>query len=84
MTEFTRSKDAGPPKKTLFDVVLLTVGDYVDVVAQTIREITGFSLERAKEMAASVPVTIKESVSAADAEEMKKKLEEAGATAELV
>ncbi len=79
---------AGPeaPKveeKTEFDVVLAAAGANKIQVIKAIREITGLGLKEAKDLVEAAPKTVKEQVSKADAEEMKKKLTEAGATVEL-
>ena len=69
--------------KTEFDVVLSAVGDKKVNVIKAVRAITGLGLKEAKEMVDGAPSTIKEAASKEDAEEAKKQLEEAGATAEL-
>ena len=69
--------------KTEFDVVLSAVGDTKVNVIKAVRAITGLGLKEAKEMVDGAPSTIKEAASKDDAEEAKKQLEEAGATAEL-
>ena len=69
--------------KTEFDVVLSAVGDKKVNVIKAVRAITGLGLKEAKEMVDGAPSTIKEAASKDDAEEAKKQLEEAGATAEL-
>ena len=71
------------PEKTEFDVVLANAGANKIQVIKAIREITGLGLKEAKDLVEAAPKTIKEQVSKADAEEMKKKLAEAGATVEL-
>ena len=75
--------DAGAAAKTEFDVVLSAVGDKKVNVIKAVRAITGLGLKEAKEMVDGAPSTIKEAASKDDAEEAKKQLEEAGATAEL-
>ena len=70
-------------EKTEFDVVLKEVGPEKIKVIKTVRELTGLGLKEAKELVDNAPKTIKEAVAKADAEEMKKKLEEAGAKVEL-
>ena len=70
-------------EKTEFDVVLSAVGDKKVNVIKAVRAITGLGLKEAKEMVDGAPSTIKEGASKDDAEEAKKQLEEAGATAEL-
>jgi len=69
--------------KTEFDVVLSAIGDKKVNVIKAVRAITGLGLKEAKEMVDGAPSTIKEAASKDDAEEAKKQLEEAGATAEL-
>ena len=71
------------PEKTEFDVVLAAAGGNKIQVIKAIREITGLGLKEAKDLVEAAPKTVKEQVSKADAEEMKKKLAEAGATVEL-
>ena len=70
-------------EKTEFDVVLAEVGANKMQVIKTVKEVTGLGLKEAKELVDTAPKTIKEAASKADAEEMKKKLEEAGAKVEL-
>ena len=71
------------PEKTEFDVVLAAAGANKIQVIKAIREITGLGLKEAKDLVEAAPKTVKEQISKADAEEMKKKLSEAGATVEL-
>ena len=66
-----------------FDVVLASFGEKKVGVIKAVRAITGLGLKEAKEMVEAVPSTIKEATSKDDAEELKKQLEEAGATVEL-
>ena len=70
-------------EKTEFDVVLAAAGANKIQVIKAIREITGLGLKEAKDLVEAAPKTVKEAVSKADAEEMKKELSEAGATVEL-
>ena len=70
-------------EKTEFDVVLAEVGDTKMAVIKTVKEVTGLGLKEAKAMVDGAPATLKEGVSKAEAEDMKKKLEEAGAKIEL-
>lgn len=70
-------------EQTEFDVVLAAAGGNKIAVIKAIREITGLGLKEAKDLVEAAPKTVKEGVSKADAEEMKKKLVEAGATVEL-
>jgi large subunit ribosomal protein L7/L12 len=75
--------EAAAEEKTEFDVVLTAVGDKKVNVIKAVRAITGLGLKEAKEMVDGAPSTIKEAAPKADAEEAKKQLEEAGASAEL-
>ena len=70
-------------EKTEFDVVLAEVGSEKIKVIKAVREITGLGLAEAKAMVEGAPKTLKEAVSKDEAEELKKKLEEAGAKVEL-
>ena len=70
-------------EQTEFDVILTAMGDKKVNVIKAVRAITGLGLKEAKGMVDGAPSTIKEGASKADAEEAKKQLEEAGATAEL-
>lgn len=70
-------------EKTEFDVVLTDVGASKINVIKVVREITGLGLKEAKEMVESAPKAVKEAAAKAEAEEIKKKLEDAGAKAEL-
>lgn len=70
-------------EQTEFDVVLANAGANKIQVIKAIREITGLGLKEAKDLVEAAPKNVKEQVSKADAEEMKKKLTEAGATVEL-
>lgn len=70
-------------EQTEFDVILAAAGGNKIQVIKAIREITGLGLKEAKDLVEAAPKTVKEQVSKADAEEMKKKLTEAGATVEL-
>lgn len=74
---------AAAEEKTDFDVVLKSFGDNKISVIKEVRAITGLGLKEAKELVESAPKTLKEGVEKAEAEEIKKKLEAAGATAEL-
>ena len=78
--------DAGEQQaeeKTEFDVVLSAVGEKKVNVIKAVRAITGLGLKEAKDMVDGAPSTIKEAAPKAEAEEFKKQLEEAGASAEL-
>jgi large subunit ribosomal protein L7/L12 len=70
-------------EQTEFDVILANAGSNKIQVIKAIREITGLGLKEAKDLVEAAPKTVKEQISKADAEEMKKKLTEAGATVEL-
>ena len=70
-------------EKTEFDVVLAEVGDTKTAVIKAVKEITGLGLKESKEIVDNGPKAVKTGVSKADAEEMKKKLEDAGAKVEL-
>lgn len=70
-------------EKTDFDVVLSAIGEKKVNVIKAVRSITGLGLKEAKELVDGAPSTIKEAAPKDDAEEAKKQLEEAGATAEL-
>lgn len=66
-----------------FDVVLASFGEKKVGVIKAVRAITGLGLKEAKELVEDVPSTVKEAASKDEAEELKKQLEEAGATVEL-
>jgi large subunit ribosomal protein L7/L12 len=70
-------------EKDEFDVVMTSFGANKVAVIKVVRAITGLGLKEAKEMVESAPSTIKEGASKADSENIKKQLEEAGATVEL-
>lgn len=70
-------------EKTEFDVVLASFGDAKMAVIKAVKEITGLGLKESKELVESAPKAIKEGASKADAEEIKTKLEAAGASVEL-
>ena len=74
---------AAAEEKTDFDVVLSAIGEKKVNVIKAVRAITGLGLKEAKELVDGAPSTIKEAAPKDDAEEAKKQLEEAGATAEL-
>ncbi len=69
--------------KTEFTVVLANAGDKKINVIKEVRAITGLGLKEAKDLVEGAPKTVKEGVSKADAEEMKKKLEAEGAKVEI-
>jgi large subunit ribosomal protein L7/L12 len=70
-------------EKTEFDVILKTAGSNKIATIKVVREITSLGLKEAKELVDNVPKPVKEAVSKEEAEEIKKKLEEAGAEVEL-
>jgi large subunit ribosomal protein L7/L12 len=70
-------------EKDEFDVVLTAFGDKKVGVIKAVRTITGLGLKEAKDMVEGAPTTVKEGASKAESEELKKQLEEAGATVEL-
>jgi large subunit ribosomal protein L7/L12 len=77
---------AGPaaaPEKEDFTVVLAGAGDKKIQVIKVVREITGLGLKEAKDLVDGAPKPVKEGVPKAEAEAIKKKLEEAGGTVEL-
>lgn len=75
--------DGGAEEKDSFTVVLKDPGQAKIQVIKALRELTGLGLKEAKDLTDRPGSNIKENVKKADAEEMKKKLEEAGATVEL-
>ena len=77
--------DAGPAaeEQTEFDVVLTSYGEKKINVIKEVRALTGLGLKEAKELVESVPTNIKEGVSKEEAEEVKTKVEAAGATIEI-
>ena len=74
---------AAAAEKDEFDVVLASAGDKKINVIKEVRAITGLGLKEAKDLVESAPKAVKEGVGKDEAEELKKKLEEAGATVEL-
>ena len=79
----TAGGEAAVEEKTEFDVILTSFGDKKINVIKEVRGITGLGLKEAKEFVESCPKAVKEGVSTEEAEEIKKKLEEAGASAEI-
>ena len=69
--------------KDSFDVMLTAIGDKKIQVIKVVREITGLGLKEAKDLVEAAPKAVKEGVSKADAEAMKVKIEESGASVEL-
>ncbi|MBQ2971043.1 MAG: 50S ribosomal protein L7/L12 [Ruminococcus sp.] len=74
---------AAAEEKTEFDVVLASAGGNKIAVIKAVREATGLGLKEAKAVVDEAPKTLKEAVSKEDAEALKAKLEEAGATVEI-
>ena len=74
---------AAAEEKSEFDVILANAGASKMGVIKLVKEITGLGLKESKDLVDNAPKPIKEGVSKADAEEIKKKLEDAGATIEL-
>ena len=74
---------AAAEEQTEFTVMLTTIGDNKVNVIKAVREITGLGLKEAKDLVDGAPKAVKEGIAKADAEAAKKKLEEAGAKAEL-
>lgn len=70
-------------EKTEFDVVLTAIGDQKIKVIKVVREITGLGLKEAKDLVDAAPKAVKEAVSKDEAEQIKTKLTEVGATVEL-
>ena len=70
-------------EKDDFDVVLTAIGEKKVQVIKVVRAITGLGLKEAKDVVDGAPGTVKEAVAKAEAEDIKKQLEEAGATVEL-
>jgi large subunit ribosomal protein L7/L12 len=81
------ASDAGPAaaaeEQTEFNVVMTSFGDNKIGVIKVVRELTGLGLKEAKAMVEGVPSTVKEAAPKAEAEDVKKKLEEAGAKVEI-
>ena len=74
---------AAAEEKTEFDVVLASFGDAKMAVIKAVKDVLGLGLKEAKELVEAAPKALKEGVSKAEAEEIKDKLEEAGAKIEL-
>lgn len=75
--------DAVAEEQTEFDVVLNSFGSNKVAVIKAVRGLTGLGLKEAKDLVESAPAPIKEAVSKGEAEDVKKQLEEAGATVEV-
>ena len=74
---------AAAEEQTEFDVVLASFGDNKVGVIKAVRSITGLGLKEAKELVESAPAAVKEGVEKGESEDIKKQLEEAGATVEV-
>ena len=79
----TADAGAAAEEKTEFDVVLTSFGDKKVAVIKAVRSITSLGLKEAKDLVESAPSQVKEGVVKAEAEDIKKQLEEAGASVEL-
>ena len=77
------SDDGAAEEKTEFDVILSSFGDKKINVIKEVRAVTGLCLKEAKDLVEGAPKPVKEGTSKDEAEEIKKKLEEAGASVEL-
>ena len=77
------SAEAAGEEQTEFEIVLAAAGDNKIAVINAVRSITGLGLKDAKDLVEGAPKPLKDSVSKDEAEEMKKQLEEAGASVEL-
>lgn len=77
------AEEAKPEGPTSFNVVLTAVGDQKVAVIKVVKEITGLGLVQAKGLVDKLPATIKENVPTEEAEQLKKKLMEAGASVDL-
>ncbi len=75
--------EAAVEEKTEFDVILTGAGDKKINAIKVVRSITGLGLKEAKAAVEEVPTTLKEGISKDEAEEIKKQIEDAGATAEI-
>ena len=74
---------AAAEEQTEFDVVLTSFGSSKVPVIKAVREITGLGLKEAKDLVEGVPASVKEGVEQGEADELKKKLEEVGASVEI-
>ena len=74
---------AAAEEKTEFDVVLMAAGEKKIQVIKVVRELTGLGLKEAKDLVDGAPKPVKEKVTKAEAEDMKKKLEEQGGTVQV-
>ena len=74
---------AAAEEKTEFDVMLMAAGEKKIQVIKVVRELTGLGLKEAKDLVDGAPKPVKEKVAKAEADDMKKKLEEQGATVQV-
>ena len=74
---------AAAEEKTEFDVMLMAAGEKKIQVIKVVRELTGLGLKEAKDLVDGAPKAVKEKVTKAEADDMKKKLEEQGATVQV-
>ena len=74
---------AAAEEKTEFDLILVAAGEKKIQVIKVVRELTGLGLKEAKDLVDGAPKPVKEKVSKAESEDMKKKLEEQGATVQV-
>ena len=77
------SEDSSGEEQSEFEVILQSAGDNKIAVIKAVRSITGLGLKDAKDIVEAAPKSLKESVSKEESDEMKKQLEEAGASVEL-
>ena len=75
--------ESAAEEQTSFEVTLSSFGDAKITVIKAVREVTGLGLKEAKDLVEGVPASIKKDVNKEEAEEILKKLQEAGATAEI-
>jgi len=83
VTAGAAAEAAPAEEKTEFDIVMTSFGDKKVNVIKVVRSLTGLGLKEAKDLVEGVPSTVKEGVSKQEAEDVKKQLEEAGATVEI-
>ncbi len=74
---------AAAEEQTEFDVIMPSFGEKKVTVIKAVRALTGLGLKEAKDLVEGIPATIKEAITKDEAEDVKRKLEEAGATVEL-
>ena len=79
----TSGEEAAGEEQTEFDVMLASFGEKKVGVIKAVRAITGLGLKEAKDLVEAAPSVVKESINKDESEEIKKKLEEAGATVEI-